>query len=123
MQSLTLLESTDLQQASFSPQENSTENEPSQLLRADRKSQGEPSTISGTSLLRRKEVVTFRRTFRQNQELSSNNIPVVYWRILFLRPVTGLLSEGSYLERTSRNTEPLPLGEFLLFMRNQRNQS
>lgn len=86
MQPLSLLESTDLQQAYFSPQENSTENEPSHLVRADRRSQGEPSTISGTSLLRRGEVVTLRRTFQQNQELSSNNMPVLYWRILFLQP-------------------------------------
>lgn len=75
------------------------------------------STISGTSLLRREEVATLRRTFQQNQELSSNNIPSCIGEFSFSGPVTGLSSEGSYLEKTGRNTEPLPLWECLLFMK------
>lgn len=39
---------------------------------------------------REQKVFTLGMTFQGNQELSSDIIPAVHWRILFLRPVMGL---------------------------------
>lgn len=48
---------------------------------------------------------SLRLTFQQNQELSSDIIPAVLWRILFLQPVMGLKSKGHYPEKPGRNRE------------------